>query len=67
MLVPLVGKATSNKIIANANMTSATWVTGESCLNSSNQWVRSISFFFPLFSLYYGKPPDTVRLSGRFA
>ena len=65
MLVPLVGKATSNKTIANANMTSAIWVAGESCLNSSSQWFRSISFFFPLFSLYYGKLPGTVRLPGR--
>jgi hypothetical protein len=47
MLVPLVGKAISNKTIANANKTSATWVKGESCLNSSSQCVSypSLSFY----------------------
>ena len=67
MLVPLVGKAISNKTIANANKISATWVKGESCLNSSSQCGLFISFFFPLFSLYCGKPPGTVRSPGRSA
>ena len=38
MLVPLAGNATSNRTNTNANMTNATWVTDERCLNFSNQW-----------------------------